>query len=47
MHVLKMQLHLTAEGIITDPELCKMCGKCAEVCPTKAIEMSGKVMSVI
>jgi len=25
---------LTAEGIITDPELCKICGKCAEVCPT-------------
>ena len=45
-HALKMQSHLTPEGIITDPELCKMCGKCAEVCPTKAIEMSGKEMSV-
>ena len=37
---------LTPEGIITDTELCKMCGRCAEVCPTKAIEISGKAMSV-
>lgn len=37
---------LTADGIITNADLCKMCGLCAEVCPTKAIEMSGKVMSV-
>ena len=37
---------LTQEGIITDSELCKMSGKCAEVCPTKAIEISGKVSSV-
>jgi pyruvate formate lyase activating enzyme len=37
---------LNSEGIITDAELCKMCGKCAEVCPTKAIEISGHPMSV-
>ena len=36
---------LTADGMVTDTELCNMCGKCAEVCPTKAIEMSGKTMS--
>lgn len=33
---------LTLGGIITNTELCKMCGHCAEVCPTKAIELSGK-----
>jgi pyruvate formate lyase activating enzyme len=39
-------LTLTPQGIITDTELCKMCGKCAEVCPTKAIEMAGELMTV-
>lgn len=33
---------LTPNGIVTDVELCKMCGKCAEVCPTGATEMSGE-----
>ena len=42
----EMAITLTSEGIITDTELCKMSGKCAEVCPTKAIEISGKPMSV-
>lgn len=37
---------LTAEGIITDSDLCRLSGMCAEVCPTKAIEISGKEMSV-
>jgi pyruvate formate lyase activating enzyme len=37
---------LTSEGIITDAERCSNCGKCAGVCPTKATEMSGNVMSV-
>jgi len=37
---------LASKGIITDAGLCKMCGKCAEVCPTKAIEISGYTMSV-
>jgi pyruvate formate lyase activating enzyme len=39
-------LTLTAEGIITDTDLCTLCGKCADVCPTKATEMSGYPMSV-
>lgn len=34
-------LTLTREGIVTDYNLCKLCGKCAEACPTKAIEMTG------
>lgn len=34
-------LTLTVDGIVTNTELCKLCGKCAEVCPTKAIEMTG------
>lgn len=39
-------LNLTPQGIITDYEHCNLCGDCAEVCPTKAIEMSGKEMTV-
>ena len=39
-------LTLTPQGIITNYDLCKMCGKCAEVCPTKAIEMAGELMTV-
>lgn len=34
-------LTLTREGIITDFSKCKLCGLCAEACPTKAMEMSG------
>ena len=34
---------LTKDGIVTDPDLCKLCGKCAEVCPTKATEISGRM----
>lgn len=37
---------LTAQGIVTDPDLCKLHGKCAEVCPTGATEMSGKQATV-
>lgn len=33
---------LTAEGIVTDYELCRICGKCADVCPTTASEISGR-----
>ena len=36
---------LTPEGIITDMALCKMHVKCAGVCPTKAIEISGREIS--
>lgn len=39
-------LTLTPDGIITNWDLCKMCGKCAEVCPTKAIEISGKSIGI-
>lgn len=39
-------LTLTPKGIVTNFDLCKMCGKCAEVCPTKAIEMTGELMTV-
>ena len=39
-------LTLTPQGIVTDTDLCQMCGKCAEVCPTKAIEMAGELMTV-
>jgi pyruvate formate lyase activating enzyme len=36
-------LKLTPEGIVTDYEKCTLCGLCAEACPSKAIEMSGKL----
>ncbi len=39
-------LTLTKKGIITDFDLCKLCGKCAEACPTKAIEMSGRLYDI-
>ncbi len=39
-------LTLTAEGIVTDTNLCDLCGICADVCPTKAMEMSGKQVTV-
>jgi len=34
-------LKMTSEGIVTDYNACNLCGKCAEVCPTKAFEMLG------
>ena len=39
-------LTLTPNGIITDTNTCALCGICAEVCPTKAMEISGQLMSV-
>ena len=39
-------LTLTKDGIVTDPEKCTLCGLCAEACPSKAIEMSGKLYGV-
>ena len=39
-------LTLTPEGIVTDTEACNLCGLCAEACPSKAIEMSGKLYGV-
>jgi pyruvate formate lyase activating enzyme len=38
-------LTLTPDGIVTDVEVCTLSGKCAEACPSKAIEMSGKLYS--
>jgi pyruvate formate lyase activating enzyme len=35
-------LSLTPDGIVTDWDSCNLCGKCADACPTKAIEMSGR-----
>ncbi len=34
---------LTDEGIVTNAELCKICGRCAEVCPTTASEISRRI----
>lgn len=34
-------LKMTSKGIVTDYNICNLCGKCAEVCPTKAFEMLG------
>lgn len=39
-------LRLTPDGIVTDTDLCKLCGICATVCPTKAIEISGRQVTV-
>ncbi len=40
-------LHLDPDkGIVTNTDLCTLCGKCADVCPSLAIEMSGKQMTV-
>ncbi|WP_347839214.1 glycyl-radical enzyme activating protein [uncultured Draconibacterium sp.] len=39
-------LSLTPQGIVTDYRLCTLCGICADACPSKAIEMSGRVYDV-
>lgn len=39
-------LQLSSEGIVCDANLCNLSGECAEVCPTKATEISGKKMLV-
>ncbi len=39
-------LKLTKHGIVTDYNVCNLCGKCAEVCPTKAFEMLGAKISI-
>ena len=38
-------LIMTPDGIVTYSEKCTLCGLCADACPTKAIEMSGKLYS--
>jgi pyruvate formate lyase activating enzyme len=39
-------LTLTKEGVVTDSQRCNLCGDCADVCPTKAIEMSGRFETI-
>lgn len=39
-------LTLTPNGIVTNSDKCTLCGLCADACPTKAIEMSGKLYNV-
>ena len=39
-------LELTENGIVTNYDLCNLCGKCVEVCPTKAFEMLGSNISI-
>ncbi len=39
-------LKLTQNGIITDFDACFLCGKCADACPTKAIEMVGELYTI-
>ena len=39
-------LKMTSEGIVTDYNVCNLCGKCTEVCPTKAFEMLGSNMPI-
>ncbi len=45
-HCPKDALKLTPDGIVTDTGLCDLCGICADVCPTKAMEMSGNEVTV-
>ena len=35
-------LKMTSEGIVTNYDICNLCGICAEICPTKAFEILGK-----
>lgn len=39
-------LTLTPDGIVTDQALCSLCGRCAEVCPAMAMEISGTEYSI-
>ena len=39
-------LKMTSEGIVTDYNICNLCGKCADVCPTKAFEMLGATIPI-
>ncbi len=45
-HCPNQACRLTPDGVVTDPDLCRLCSVCAEVCPTNATEMSGREMSV-
>jgi pyruvate formate lyase activating enzyme len=39
-------LELTPSGIITNEARCRLCGRCAEACPTMAIEMAGRFYNI-
>ncbi|MDX1829545.1 MAG: glycyl-radical enzyme activating protein [Lutibacter sp.] len=39
-------LKMTLEGIVTDYNVCNLCGKCSEICPTKAFEMLGSEIPI-
>lgn len=39
-------LEMTKDGIVTNYDICNLCGKCAEVCPTKAFEKLGEEISI-
>lgn len=39
-------LEMTKDGVVTNYDVCNLCGKCAEACPTKAFEMLGKDISI-
>lgn len=39
-------LSLTPDGVVTDWSLCDLCGKCAELCPAMAMEISGTEYSI-
>lgn len=39
-------LELTENGIVTNYNVCNICGKCAEVCPAKAFEMLGSEIPI-
>jgi len=39
-------ISMDVDGTVTNHLICKVCGRCAEVCPAKAVEISGRTMSV-
>lgn len=45
-HCPRQALTLTPDGVLTHQAACDLCGLCAAVCPTKAMELSGKEYTV-
>ena len=39
-------IYPTSEGMKTNRQACRLCGRCAGVCPTKAMEISGNAYTV-
>ena len=46
VHCPEKALSMGDNGIIRNEELCTLCGRCGEVCPTNAMEKVGKTASV-